>query len=336
MEKTNCDTVFHSKQYRNILNVTMIFEKFTQWRLLKSRFVSSSSSRLALSSAVAHINRLCILLSSNFLFFLLNAVGDATSTWDMSRIELSYEIYKKNKILLGWFENFENYKNYKILQGQQRQSTQKCKWVDGRPSTKQRKLQKLRKLQELQNFAKPTTKIDAEMQMSRWKAINETAKITKITKIAKKARITKFCKASNENRRRSANESMEGHQRNSKNYKNCENYKNYKILQGQQRKSTQKCKWVDGRPSTKQRKLQELPNFARPTNKKLTVKWKRVKGRPWTNHLTCSIMSRIPIPGHLFPWHNIEQGWYRLCFHYFSNVCVIMHHSTVTKSYLVK
>ena len=68
------------------------------------------------------------------------------------------------------------------------------------------------------------------MQMSRWKAINETAKITKITKIT---RITKFFKASNENRRRNANESMEGHQRNS------ENYNFYKILQGKQRKSTQ-------------------------------------------------------------------------------------------------
>ena len=46
----------------------------------------------------------------------------------MSRIELSYEIYKKKKkILLGWFENCENYKNYKILQGQQRKSMQKCK-----------------------------------------------------------------------------------------------------------------------------------------------------------------------------------------------------------------
>ena len=44
------------------------------------------------------------------------------------------------------------------------------------------------------------------MQTSRWKAINE------IAKIAKKARITKFCKASNENRHRNANESMEGHQ----------------------------------------------------------------------------------------------------------------------------
>ena len=43
------------------------------------------------------------------------------------------------------------------------------------------------------------------MQMSRWKAINETANITKITKIT---RITKFCKANNENRRRNANESM--------------------------------------------------------------------------------------------------------------------------------
>ena len=112
----------------------------------------------------------------------------------------------------------------------------------------------VRKLRELQNFARPTTKIDAEMQMSRWKAINETAKITKITKIAKItriikfckannenrremqmsrrksinktakitnitkiakiARITKFCKANNENRRRNANESIEGHQRN--------------------------------------------------------------------------------------------------------------------------
>ena len=94
-------------------------------------------------------------------------------------------------------------------------------------------VRKLRKLQELQNFARPTTTIDAEMQMSGWKAINETAKITK------------FCKANNENRRRNANESMEGHQRNSENYKNdenCENYKNYKILQSQQRKSTQKCK----------------------------------------------------------------------------------------------
>ena len=93
----------------------------------------------------------------------------------MSRVELSYEIYKKK-------QNFA------------------------------RMVQKLRKLQELQNVARPTTTIDAEMQMSRWKAINETAKMTKITKIAKKARITKFCKASNENRRRNANESMEGHQ----------------------------------------------------------------------------------------------------------------------------
>ena len=67
----------------------------------------------------------------------------------------------------------------------------------------------VRKLQELQNFARPATKIDGEMQMSRWRAINETAKIT---------RITKFCKASNENRRRNANESMEGHQRNSENF----------------------------------------------------------------------------------------------------------------------
>ena len=108
--------------------------------------------------------------------------------------------------------------------------------MEGRPSTKQRKLQKL------QEFARPATKIDAEMQMSRWKAINETAKITKLMKIAKIARITKFCKASNENRRRNANDSMEGHQRNSENYKNYENCKNYKILQGQQRKSTQKCK----------------------------------------------------------------------------------------------
>ena len=78
---------------------------------------------------------------------------------------------------------------------------------------KQRKLQKL---QELQNFARPAKKIDAEMQMSRWKAINETAKITKITK------------------------------------------------------------------------LQELPNFARPTTK--------IDGQ-----MKFSIMSRIPIPGHLFP-----------------------------------
>ena len=136
----------------------------------------------------------------------------------MSRIELSYEIYKRK-------QNFA------------------------------RMVRKLRTLQELQNFARPTTKIDAGIQLSRWKAINKTAKIT---------RITKFCKASNENQRRNANESMEGHQRNSKNYKilqgqqrkstqnanesmvglqrNSENYKNYKILQGQQRKSTQKCK----------------------------------------------------------------------------------------------
>ena len=70
--------------------------------------------------------------------------------------------------------------------------------------------------------------------MSRWKAINETAKITKITKIT---RITKFFKGSNENRRRNVNESMEGHQRNSEKYKNCENYNFYKILQGKQRKS---------------------------------------------------------------------------------------------------
>ena len=129
---------------------------------------------------------------------------------------------------------------------------------------------KLRKSQELQNFARPTMTIDAEMQMSRWKAINETAKIT---------RITKFCKANNDNRRRNANESMkaianrhrnanesiEGLQRNSENYKNykllqgkqrkltqngnesmeghqrnSENYKNYQILQGQQQKSTVK------------------------------------------------------------------------------------------------
>ena len=64
-------------------------------------------------------------------------------------------------------------------------------------------VRKLRKLKELQNFARPTTTIDAEMQMSRWKAINEKAKITKITKIT---RITKFGKANNENRRRNANE----------------------------------------------------------------------------------------------------------------------------------
>ena len=44
-------------------------------------------------------------------------------------------------------------------------------------------VRKLRKLQELQNFARPTTKIDAEMQMSRWKAINETAKITKLQEL---------------------------------------------------------------------------------------------------------------------------------------------------------
>ena len=68
----------------------------------------------------------------------------------------------------------------------------------------------MRKLQELQNFARPSTKIEQEMQMSRWKAINETAKITKITKIAKITRITKLCKASNENRRRNANKSIEG------------------------------------------------------------------------------------------------------------------------------
>ena len=89
------------------------------------------------------------------------------------------------------------------------------------------KIMKIAKKQELQNFARPATKIDAEMQMSRWKAINETAKIT---------RITKFCSANNENRRRNANESMEGHQRKSENYKNhenCENNKHYKILQGQ-------------------------------------------------------------------------------------------------------
>ena len=66
-------------------------------------------------------------------------------------------------------------------------------------------VRKLRKLQELQNFAKPTTKIDAEMQMSRWKANNEIAKITKIAKIV---RITKFFKASNENRHINANESI--------------------------------------------------------------------------------------------------------------------------------
>ena len=62
-------------------------------------------------------------------------------------------------------------------------------------------VRKLRKLQELQNFARPTTTIDAEMQMSRWKAINETAK----------------------NKKRKLQVRI-------------------KILQGQQRKSTQKCK----------------------------------------------------------------------------------------------
>ena len=88
-------------------------------------------------------------------------------------------------------KNCENYKNYKILQGQQRKLT--------RNKNESNETAKITKLRELQNFSRPATKIEAEMQMSRWKAINETAKITKIAKIT---RITKFCKASSENRRR--------------------------------------------------------------------------------------------------------------------------------------
>ena len=38
---------------------------------VNSRFVSPTASRLVLSSAVSHINWLCILLSSNFLFVFL-------------------------------------------------------------------------------------------------------------------------------------------------------------------------------------------------------------------------------------------------------------------------
>ena len=61
--------------------IRMVFaiKMFTMWRLLNSRFVSPTASLLILSSAVALINLLCILLSSNFFLFLLNAVGVETS-----------------------------------------------------------------------------------------------------------------------------------------------------------------------------------------------------------------------------------------------------------------
>ena len=73
---------------------------------------------------------------------------------------------------------------------------QMIRWKAINKTAKITKIMKISKKQELQNFARPATKIDAEMQVSRWKAINETAKITKNTKIT---RITKFCKANNEN-----------------------------------------------------------------------------------------------------------------------------------------
>ena len=81
---------------------------------------------------------------------------------------------------------------------------------------------------------------------------------------------------------------------------------------------------------TKIAKLQELPNFARPT-----TKIDGVKGRPWTNHLTFSILNVMDSN----TWSlisittlNKDGNFVFITFQMYA----IMHHSTVTKSYLVK
>ena len=65
-------------------------------------------------------------------------------------------------------------------------------------------------------------KSDKKMQMRSRKALDETAKITTTTK-------------------------------------KLDNNKYYEILQGHARKMKRKCKWGQGRPSTKQRKLRKPP-----------------------------------------------------------------------------
>ena len=48
------------------------------------------------------------------------------------------------------------------------------------------------KIVKITNFARPSTKINAEMQMSLWKAPCKTVEITKITKVVKTTKFTKF------------------------------------------------------------------------------------------------------------------------------------------------
>lgn len=85
---------------------------------------------------------------------------------------------------------------------------EKCKWTCGRALEKLwkylEKLTKIAKLWELQYFARTAMKMEREMQMDSWRALEKTVKITKITIISK------FHKVLNENWQRNANGFMKG------------------------------------------------------------------------------------------------------------------------------
>ena len=59
-------------------------------------------------------------------------------------------------------------------------------------------------------------------------------------------------------------------------YENCENNENYKILPAHRRRITEKCKWGNGKPSTKQRKLQNQRKFQNDENYKISWGHRRI------------------------------------------------------------
>ena len=64
-------------------------------------------------------------------------------------------------------------------------------------------------------------------------------------------------------------------------YENCENNENYKILPAHRRKVIEKCKWGNGRPSTKQRKLQNQRKFQNDENYKISWGHRQINNGKW-------------------------------------------------------
>ena len=166
---------------------------------------------------------------------------------------------------------------------------------------------KIVKIMKIIKFARSSTKINAEMQMSLWKAPWKTAEIMKIRKVVKitKINLQNFEKPAtkiNAEMQMSTEKCPTRNCENYKNYKSCKKYEIYKIFQSHQRKSTQKCKWVYRRPHTK---LWKLQNLARPPTKiKKTQKSKWVQRRLHTtvkiteiDHFTVVCLVTWPLNG---------------------------------------